>query len=218
MAALSSPTPPSTTVESASLPPFLPPSSTLQSPAKSFSNTTPSTQCSSSSVSSKSRTDKVKPPECHELAGRTTAECLAILCCCPLCIIDFTILTTCKIPVGLCRKILRKKRLSSSLKRSNKNKQNIKKKKSGNEKDVVIKKDGEDDFFCIEFSAPRIAVNDRQVVDAAKAVVESSVWPGFQPSPEMTNMDEQMRNMFFSTGFFRSMSNKKIQFTDKEEE
>jgi hypothetical protein len=45
-----------------------------------------------------------------EVVGGTAAECIAVCCCCPLSLADFLLFTIYKIPVGLCRKLLRKRR------------------------------------------------------------------------------------------------------------
>ncbi|CAN1233866.1 hypothetical protein LINPERPRIM_LOCUS4033 [Linum perenne] len=45
-----------------------------------------------------------------ELAGGTTAKCAAIACCCPCGLANLLFLTIYKVPVGLCRKALRRKR------------------------------------------------------------------------------------------------------------
>ncbi|CAJ2632202.1 hypothetical protein L195_g045289 [Trifolium pratense] len=45
-----------------------------------------------------------------EVVGGTAAECVAVCCCCPLTLADFLLLTIYKIPVGLYRKMLRKRR------------------------------------------------------------------------------------------------------------
>ncbi|XP_010270822.1 PREDICTED: uncharacterized protein LOC104607031 [Nelumbo nucifera] len=46
-----------------------------------------------------------------ELAGETTAECVAVCCCCPCGLMNLLVLTVYKLPAGLCRKALRKRKL-----------------------------------------------------------------------------------------------------------
>lgn len=46
-----------------------------------------------------------------EVAGGTTAECAAICCCCPCGIMNFLVLAVYKLPAGLCRKALKNKRI-----------------------------------------------------------------------------------------------------------
>lgn len=45
-----------------------------------------------------------------EVVGGTAAECVAVCCCCPCGLAHFLLLAVYKIPAGLCRKILRKRR------------------------------------------------------------------------------------------------------------
>ncbi|XP_065856600.1 uncharacterized protein [Euphorbia lathyris] len=45
-----------------------------------------------------------------ELAGGTTAECAAVCCCCPCGLAHLLYLTIYKVPAGLCRRALRRKR------------------------------------------------------------------------------------------------------------
>ncbi|KAF5747752.1 hypothetical protein HS088_TW05G00479 [Tripterygium wilfordii] len=60
----------------------------------------------SSSVSSCSSSARIA-----EVAGETTAECAAICCCCPCGLVNLLLLPIYKVPAGLCRRALRRKRL-----------------------------------------------------------------------------------------------------------
>ena len=51
-----------------------------------------------------------------EVVGGTTAECAAVCCCCPCGLVDLLVLAMCKVPAGLCRKALRRKRRRRLLK------------------------------------------------------------------------------------------------------
>ncbi|PKU60419.1 hypothetical protein MA16_Dca026127 [Dendrobium catenatum] len=58
-------------------------------------------------------------PRFPEIAGRTTAECVAICCCCPCSIFSILILLALRLPKGLCRWALRKRmRLQRAEKRA----------------------------------------------------------------------------------------------------
>ncbi|MCL7022937.1 hypothetical protein MKW94_024477 [Papaver nudicaule] len=46
-----------------------------------------------------------------EVAGRATAECAAICCCCPCGIMNLLVLAVYKLPAGLCRKALKHKKI-----------------------------------------------------------------------------------------------------------
>ncbi|XP_057805264.1 uncharacterized protein LOC131020467 [Salvia miltiorrhiza] len=45
-----------------------------------------------------------------EVVGGTTAEVAAVCCLCPCGLVDLMVLAMCKVPAGLCRKALRRKR------------------------------------------------------------------------------------------------------------
>ncbi|KAL0308229.1 UNVERIFIED_CONTAM: hypothetical protein Sradi_5765200 [Sesamum radiatum] len=45
-----------------------------------------------------------------EVAGGTTAECAAVACCCPCGLVNLLVLVAYKLPAGLARKALRRKR------------------------------------------------------------------------------------------------------------
>ncbi|KAL6575123.1 hypothetical protein OROMI_012408 [Orobanche minor] len=45
-----------------------------------------------------------------EVAGGTVAECAAVCCCCPCGLVNLLVLVVYKVPAGLCRKALRRKR------------------------------------------------------------------------------------------------------------
>ncbi|XP_061372155.1 uncharacterized protein LOC133314661 [Gastrolobium bilobum] len=45
-----------------------------------------------------------------ELVGSTTAECVAVCCCCPCAVLNLLVLAIYKIPAGLCRKMLKRRR------------------------------------------------------------------------------------------------------------
>ncbi|KAJ4840083.1 hypothetical protein Tsubulata_009895 [Turnera subulata] len=52
-----------------------------------------------------------------EVAGGATAECAAICCCCPCGLANFLFLTIYKVPAGLCRRALRRKRRKQLIKK-----------------------------------------------------------------------------------------------------
>ncbi|KAF8398008.1 hypothetical protein HHK36_016934 [Tetracentron sinense] len=52
-----------------------------------------------------------------EVAGGTAAECAAICCCCPCGLMNLLVLAVYKLPAGLCRKALKKKRRKQAKKR-----------------------------------------------------------------------------------------------------
>ncbi|XAR60224.1 hypothetical protein NMG60_11033498 [Bertholletia excelsa] len=45
-----------------------------------------------------------------EVAGGATAECVAVVCCCPCTVVNMVILALYKVPTGLCRKAWKKRK------------------------------------------------------------------------------------------------------------
>lgn len=54
---------------------------------------------------------KRRKARCGELAGGATADFVSVCCCGPYMVLDLLILTAVRLPVGICRKALRKRRL-----------------------------------------------------------------------------------------------------------
>lgn len=52
-----------------------------------------------------------------EVAGGTAAECAAVCCCCPCGLVNLLVLVIYKVPAGLCRRVLRKKRRQRLIKK-----------------------------------------------------------------------------------------------------
>lgn len=57
------------------------------------------------------RTGRLKSKKIAEAAGGTTAECAAICCCCPCGVLNLMVLALYKLPVCMCRKMWRKRKL-----------------------------------------------------------------------------------------------------------
>lgn len=55
-------------------------------------------------------TTEIKNPTCGEILGGKTAECTAICCCCPCVVLDLVILAVVKLPTGLCKKAIKKRK------------------------------------------------------------------------------------------------------------
>ncbi|OAY40696.1 uncharacterized protein LOC110622480 [Manihot esculenta] len=62
-------------------------------------------------------TDSFPSGRFAELAGGTTAECASICCCCPYTLVNLVYLTVYKVPAGLCRRALRRKRMKELIKK-----------------------------------------------------------------------------------------------------
>ncbi|KAG8376837.1 hypothetical protein BUALT_Bualt09G0105400 [Buddleja alternifolia] len=67
--------------------------------------------------SSESSRGGVRKARLGEVAGGTTAECAAVCCCCPCGLVNLLVLAVYKLPAGLCRKALRKKRRRRMIKK-----------------------------------------------------------------------------------------------------
>ncbi|PON40799.1 hypothetical protein TorRG33x02_339510 [Trema orientale] len=52
-----------------------------------------------------------------EVAGGTAAECAAVCCCCPCGLVNLLVLAIYKVPAGLCRRAMRRKRRREMMKR-----------------------------------------------------------------------------------------------------
>ncbi|KAM0978037.1 hypothetical protein ACFX2I_013973 [Malus domestica] len=52
-----------------------------------------------------------------EVVGGTTADCAAVCCCCPWGLVNLLVLAIYKVPAGLCRRVLKKKRRQRLIKK-----------------------------------------------------------------------------------------------------
>ncbi|KAL7612449.1 uncharacterized protein LOC111899805 [Lactuca sativa] len=114
-----------------------------------------------------------------EVAGGTTAECAAVVCCFPCTVVNFLVLAVYKVPAGLCRKALRKKR-----------RRRLKK------KGVLIQTSHGVDGISIdgtEFSL-HTAAADRLVVKSMDS------------DEDLIELENEMWETFYGTGFWRSLS------------
>jgi len=68
-----------------------------------------------------------------EVAGGTTAECAAVCCCCPWTVMNLLILTFYKVPKGLCKKAIRKRKRKKLIKHRNALLMEQQEKKNGHE-------------------------------------------------------------------------------------
>ncbi|KAL2945537.1 DNA-directed RNA polymerase subunit beta [Bienertia sinuspersici] len=55
-----------------------------------------------------------------EVAGKTTANCFLVCCCCPCVVIEFVILAVYRVPASICRRIWRKRSSKMKIKRRKK--------------------------------------------------------------------------------------------------
>ncbi|GAU17540.1 hypothetical protein TSUD_340840 [Trifolium subterraneum] len=127
-----------------------------------------------------------------EVVGGTAAECVAVCCCCPLTLADFLLLTIYKIPMGLYRKMLRKRRRRRVIKEGLLQLQPKERKCS---------------CGCCEDvnGVPRIypmCINDASDIKR----LHSSESDNDDDDKDAMALEKEMWERFYSTGFWRSSS------------
>lgn len=113
-----------------------------------------------------------------EVAGGTTAECVAVCCCCPCGLVNLLVLAIYKVPAGLCRRALKKKR------RQKLKKQGL----------LPVKRSRKCRCGCddLELELHQVVSSvDVNTKESDKAVVE---------------LEKEMWDKFYGTGFWRSPS------------
>lgn len=113
-----------------------------------------------------------------EVVGGTTAECAAICCCCPCGLVNLLVLAVYKVPAGLCRKALRRKRRRKLMKKGL-----LPPRKSCNDVEFLQ---------LHHFSGPQLK-EEVNSLERDKDVVE---------------LEKEMWDKFYSAGFWRSPSQK----------
>lgn len=112
-----------------------------------------------------------------EVAGGTTAECAAVCCCCPCGLVNLFVLAVYKVPAGLCRKALRRKRHRRLMKKGL----------------LPSRKCGcDEEFFQIHpVTSPLSTVTALESLSDNKEVIE---------------LEKEMWDKFYGAGFWRSPS------------
>lgn len=133
-----------------------------------------------------------------EIVGGKTAECAAIFCCCPCGLANLFILAAVRLPAGLCRQAVRKRIMT---RRAKKRAELIGPGSgsdggSGGGSSKAGSPADEDDFG--EFSDKRGGV----------MMVYGDRWPVRSPAAEVMELEKEMLAKFYSSGFWRSMSQK----------
>lgn len=111
-----------------------------------------------------------------EVAGGTAAECAVVCCCCPCGIVNLIILAVYKLPAGICRRALRKKRRQRQTKKG-------------------VLPQHRCSCGCDE---TELQIN-RVVSDELSVKSEVS-------EKEIIELEKEMWNRFYGTGFWRSPS------------
>ncbi|KAF5751674.1 hypothetical protein HS088_TW02G00690 [Tripterygium wilfordii] len=115
-----------------------------------------------------------------EVAGGTAAECAAVCCCCPCTVMNLLILAVYKLPAGLCKKARR-------IRRRRKKKKQLQRLLGPTES----KRSHGDDELEREL---------RSVMERGKSVHDGV------DATETVDMEKEMWDRFYSTGFWRSPS------------
>ncbi|KAJ9184602.1 hypothetical protein P3X46_004314 [Hevea brasiliensis] len=128
---------------------------------------------------------------CHsgrfaELAGGTTAECAAICCCCPCVLVNLLYLTICKVPAGLCRRALRRKRRNQLIKQGLLPARTNRRHCGFDDTDILIHQ-SPSMHELVEFRSDSEASDEEE---------------------EMMKLEKEMWETFYNTGFWRSPSQK----------
>lgn len=118
-----------------------------------------------------------------ELAGGTTAECAAVCCCCPCGIVNLVMLAVVKLPAGLARKaIARRKRKGAGL---------LPQEQQQRQQQLELVK----------------RYDDMELAELERMVAEEACWPGDKsPSVVVVEMEEEMWVQLYGTGFWRNPS------------
>ncbi|XP_021721032.1 uncharacterized protein LOC110688571 [Chenopodium quinoa] len=121
-----------------------------------------------------------------EVAGVTTANCVAVCCCCPCILVEFIIMVVYKVPVNLCRRMLRRRRKMMKRKKMKKGLLEEAKEVGSGVSEVYYKTGFVDEFSDVykkEFEMIKVSV------DGSTVELERKMW-----------------EQFHDTGFWRSSS------------
>lgn len=124
-----------------------------------------------------------------EIAGGKTAECAAIFCCCPCGIANLFILATVRFPAGILRKRI-------MIRRAKKKAGLIGSGSEGGSGSGSSKEGSQTDDEFPEFSAMRGSV----------MMVARDRWPERSPAAEVVELEKEVWSKFYSSGFWRSLS------------
>ncbi|KAJ7971355.1 Pollen preferential protein [Quillaja saponaria] len=119
-----------------------------------------------------------------EVIGGTTAECAAICCCCPCGLANFLLLAFYKVPAGLCRQALKKRRSQRLIKKG---------------KGLVPPRRHSCKCGCddTEIQIRRMDIDDLLDIKSPESELLEK---------EVVELEKEMWDRFYSTGFWRSPS------------
>ncbi|KAK1421094.1 hypothetical protein QVD17_23190 [Tagetes erecta] len=119
-----------------------------------------------------------------EVAGGTTAECAAVICCFPCTVVNILVLAVFKVPAGLCRKALKKNRRRRLLK-----------------KRLLVQSAGDGDDVN--------GIGQRISIEGTEFSLRPAEWftvKSIAGDDEFIELENEMWEKFYGTGFWRSLS------------
>lgn len=122
----------------------------------------------------------VRKARLAEVAGGTAADCAAVCCCCPCGLVNLLVMAVYKLPAGLCRKALRRKRRRRLMK-----------------KGILQQPKGQCGFDDSEISIHPIGATQLAVVDGGSSL---------KSDKDMVALEKEMWSKFYGAGFWRSPS------------
>ncbi|KAI4364033.1 hypothetical protein MLD38_020177 [Melastoma candidum] len=126
---------------------------------------------------------KITMVDVAEAAGSTAAGCLAVSCCCPCGIMNLVVWMVYKVPANLCRKAWRRRRRQQLIK-----------------KGLLSAKGRKLSCGCQDGETKPVSVD----------MDEMAVIVAWKKDEEVDRLEEEMWERFYSTGFWRSPSQREV--------
>ena len=112
-----------------------------------------------------------------EVAGGTTADCAAVCCCAPCAVVNMVVLAVYKVPAGLCRKAIRRRRHRRLMKKGG----------------LPARRCGcDEEFFELHSIASHVSM--------------ASAFDSLPEDKEVIELEKEMWDKFYGAGFWRSPS------------
>lgn len=124
-------------------------------------------------------------PNVGEFAGGAAAECAAIWCCCPCLVMDVLVITMVKVPTGLVRRMRKKYRQKRIMRRKTKG--------------LLPQQTATNAVASCEDEPSEIDFKEFEMI---KVSIDGSA--------EVVELDKEMWDQFYNTGFWRSPSQKDL--------
>ncbi|KAL9230927.1 hypothetical protein vseg_006215 [Gypsophila vaccaria] len=135
-----------------------------------------------------------------EVAGGTAAECAAVFCCCPCTLVNLVVLAVYKLPAGICRKALRKRRRRRLMKKGILPLPSSSSASSSSSRHGSCQCGWDSDEYHMDLAS----VPEGQEV-AVVVVGDKDM------DNDLMELEKEMWNKFYNTGFWRSTSQREQQ-------